>query len=285
VARIDWPGTHTAAIEFWWFGLKEARACVFAGSFFALLLLSRVVPLGAVPRYDAILIGALLLQAAMLWTRLETRDELAAICLFHLFGFALEVFKTNPAIGSWSYPEPGYSKLLGVPLYSGFMYAAVASYMIQAWRLFDLEVTGMPPARVAVPLALLIYVNFFTHHWLGDCRWWLAAALMFAYRRTWVRFTPHRVRCAMPLVLSIALIGFFVWIAENIATSLRAWTYPNQVHGWNPVHHGKISSWMLLVVITFTVVAALKRRKAEAGTRPATAAPVISAAGASDKPY
>ena len=263
MSRINWPSARTAAIEFWWFGLKEARACVFAGSFFAVLLLSRVVPLGAVPRYDAILLGALLLQAAMLATRLETRDELGAICLFHLFGFALEVFKTKPAIGSWSYPEPGYSKLFGVPLYSGFMYAAVASYMIQAWRLFELEVTGLPPARVAVPIALLIYANFFTHHWLGDYRWWLAGALMLAYRRTWVRFTPHRVRCAMPLVLSFALIGFFVWIAENIATSLRAWTYPNQVHGWNPVHHGKISSWMLLVVITFTVVAALKRRKAD----------------------
>src|SRR5262249_41237038 len=160
--------------ELLWFGLKEARACVFAGSFFALLLLSRVLPLGALPRYDAILLGALLLQAAMLVTKLETRDELGAICLFHLFGFALEVFKTSPAIGSWSYPEPGYTKLFGVPLYSGFMYAAVASYMIQAWRLFDLEVVGMPRARVAVPLALGIYLNFCTHHWLGDCRWGLA---------------------------------------------------------------------------------------------------------------
>ena len=170
--------------------------------------------------------------------------------------------KTNPAIASWSYPEPAYSKLFGVPLYSGFMYAAVASYMIQAWRLFDLEVTGMPSARIAVPIALLIYLNFFTHHWLGDYRWALAALLMLAYRRTIVRFTPRHVRCRMPLLLSFALIGFFVWIAENVATALRAWTYPNQAHGWNPVHHGKISSWMLLVVITFTVVAALKRRKA-----------------------
>ena len=106
------------------------------------------------------------------------------LTLFHLFGLLLELFKTNPAIGSWSYPEPGLAKIAGVPLYSGFMYAAVASYMIQAWRLFDLEIVGLPPARVAVPIALLIYLNFFTHHWLGDYRWWLALLLMVCYRKT-----------------------------------------------------------------------------------------------------
>ena len=32
----------------------------------------------------------------------------------------------------------------------------------------------------------------------------------------------------MPLVLSFVLIGFFIWIAENIATFFSAWEYPNQ---------------------------------------------------------
>jgi uncharacterized membrane protein YoaT (DUF817 family) len=67
--------------EFLWFGLKEALSCVFAGGFFAILLVSKLLPSGPLPRYDLILIGALLLQAAMLRLRLETRDELKAICL------------------------------------------------------------------------------------------------------------------------------------------------------------------------------------------------------------
>jgi uncharacterized membrane protein YoaT (DUF817 family) len=246
-----------AVAEFCWFGLKEARACVFAGSFFIVLWASSRVPLGALPRYDAILLGALVLQAAMLALKLETPRELATICLFHVFGFTLEVFKTHPAIGSWSYPEPGYTKLFGVPLYSGFMYAAVASYMIQAWRLFDLELTGEPPPRLAHVVALAIYFNFFTHHFIGDWRYVLAALLAAIYSGAWVHFTPWRRRVRMPLLLSFVLIGFFIWLAENVATGMHAWVYPHQAAGWNPVHHGKIGSWTLLAVLTFVLVAGI----------------------------
>ncbi len=253
------------AFEFLCFGWKELQSTVFAASFFAVLALSTVVPLGPLPRYDFILIGALALQVAMLATRLETLDELGAICLFHLFGFALEAFKTQPGIASWAYPEAGYSKLFGVPLYSGFMYAAVASYMIQAWRRLDLRLTDAPRPRVAALLAGAIYLNFFTHHGLlPDLRWVLAALLAVAFRRTRVRFTPHRIERRMPLLLAFGLIGLFVWVAENLATALHAWTYPNQQGGWNPVHHGKITSWSLLVVLTFVVVWSLRERKAAA---------------------
>lgn len=247
------------------FGWKELQSTVFAASFFVVLALSQVLPLGALPRYDAILIGALVLQAAMLATRLETLDELGAICLFHFFGFVLEAFKTQPGIASWAYPEAGYSKLFGVPLYSGFMYAAVASYMIQAWRRLDLRLTDTPRPRLAALIAAAIYLNFFTHHGLlPDLRWVLVALLVLAFRRTRVHFTPHRTERRMPLLLAFVLIGVHVWIAENLATALHAWTYPNQQDGWNPVHHGKITSWSLLVVLTFVVVWSLKARKAAA---------------------
>jgi uncharacterized membrane protein YoaT (DUF817 family) len=77
----------------------------------------------------------------MLIGRLETVDEAKAIALFHAIGFALEVFKTSAGIQSWAYPEFAYSKILGVPLFSGFMYAAVGSYIIQAGgvRIFVFE--------------------------------------------------------------------------------------------------------------------------------------------------
>lgn len=254
---------HTFAAEFLAFGLKQAASCLFAGGFFAILVVSTWLPPGPLPRYDLILVAALALQAVLVAARLETRDELKTICLFHALGFALEVFKTHPAIGSWSYPEPGWTKLFGVPLYSGFMYAAVASYMIQSWRHLDLELVHAPNARASALVAGAIYVNFFTHHWLPDLRWPLACVLVALFARTRVHFTPWRMRCSMPLALSFVLIGFFVWLAENIATYFGAWLYPNQHGGWRIVHAGKITSWILLASITFVVVADLKHYRAQ----------------------
>ena len=151
---------------------------------------------------------------------------------------------------------------LFVPLFSGFMYAAVGSYIIQAWRLFDLRIRHHPPYWMAVFVALLIYVNFFTHHYIGDYRWYLAACALGLYARTTVVFRPLDRDRQMPLLLSFVLIGFCIWLAENISTFWGVWRYPNQLGAWSAVHVSKWSSWSLLVVMTFTIVAHLKHIKA-----------------------
>ena len=138
-------GPRRFALEFLWFGLKEARACLFAGLFFACLFLVPREGVLGVPRYDVLLVLALGIQAWMLLAGLESRDELKAICLFHVVGFVLT--------------------------------------------------------------------------------------------------------------------GFFIWLAENVSTLLGAWQYPNQLGAWATVHLGKWSSWSLLVVMTFTIVAGLKHIK------------------------
>jgi uncharacterized membrane protein YoaT (DUF817 family) len=66
----------------------------------------------------------------------------------------------------------------------------------------------------------------------------------------------------MPLVLAFALIGFFIWVAENISTFLGAWRYPNQIGAWALVHIGKWSSWSLLTIMSFIIVVELKHIKA-----------------------
>ena len=248
--------------EFWSFGLKEARACLFAGLFFAALFTVPRAGLFGVPRYDVLLVVALAIQAVMIATKLETWDELKAITLFHVLGFALEAFKTSAGIKSWSYPDFAYSKLFGVPLFSGFMYAAVGSYIIQAWRLFGLRIVHHPPHWMAAATAIAIYANFFTHHAIGDYRWYLTAFAAGLFARTSVRFTPLHEERRMPLLLSFVLIGFFIWLAENAGTFAGAWRYPNQLGAWSMVHVGKWSSWTLLVVMTFTIVANLKHIKA-----------------------
>nr|WP_295144099.1 DUF817 family protein [uncultured Campylobacter sp.] len=146
-------------INFLHFGLKELRACVFAGSFFAVLFVSRYLNL-LIPRYDFLLIAAVVLQILMLVFRLETPKELLAITMFHVIGLMLELYKTSPAVGSWNYPEFAYTKLYTVPLYSGFMYAAVGSYIMQAWRLFNLRVTPPVSRKTSLLLCFLIYLNF-----------------------------------------------------------------------------------------------------------------------------
>lgn len=245
-------------LEFWSFGIKEALSCVFAVTFFITLAFSKLVPLGDLPRYDFVLIVALAVQFLMVYSGLETKRELMVISLFHLLGLALEIFKTSPEIGSWSYPEFAYTKVFGAPLYSGFMHAAVASFMLQSWRHLSLRLTGYPPHLVAILLASAIYLNFFTHHFIGDYRWLLTIALVTVFWKTKVHFKPMVREFWMPLPLAFLFIGFFVWIAENIATLFGGWQYPNQVNSWALVHLSKIGSWGLLVVITFVIIAELK---------------------------
>lgn len=251
------------------FGLKNALACVFPVYIFAILALSQVAPL-PIARYDFLLLACLAMQAWMLATGLETRDELKVITLFHALGLTLELFKVHA--GSWSYPEAALTKVAGVPLYSGFMYASVASFMVQAWRRFGLRFLAWPPTRVVVPLGALVYLNFFTHHALPDLRYVLIAAVLVVFGRTRVAFTPGATPRRMPLVLAFALIGVFVWFAENIATYLGAWQYPDQVDGWRVVSPAKLTSWSLLVIVSLVAVVQLKRVK---GARPGQAQDVV----------
>jgi uncharacterized membrane protein YoaT (DUF817 family) len=248
------------------FGIQQALSCVFPVVIFASLALTRYIPLPLLPRYDWLLVICLLMQWWMLRSGLETKDEMKVIALFHLIGLALEIFKVH--MGSWSYPEPGYFKIFGVPLYSGFMYASVASYMCQAWRRLRLELVKWPPFPLVVPLAAAIYLNFFTHHYWVDIRWWLTGLVFIVFWRSRVLFEVNGSRYRMPVALSFVLIGFFIWVAENIATFFGAWQYPDQAGAWRLVHTGKLSSWFLLVIVSFLIVATLKLVK---GRRPRTA--------------
>ncbi|OQA33517.1 MAG: hypothetical protein BWY57_01133 [Betaproteobacteria bacterium ADurb.Bin341] len=257
-SKPELRGITRFLLEFLYFGIKEARSCLFVALFFSAVFMVPRAGLFGIPRYDVLLAIALVIQFWMVRSKLETLDELKAICLFHAIGFALEVFKTSSGIKSWAYPDFAYTKLFGVPLFSGFMYAAVGSYIIQAWRLFDLRIRHHPPYWMAILIALLIYANFFTHHFIGDYRWYIAACALGLYARAHVVFRSYDRERNMPLLLSFVLIGFFIWLAENISTFFGIWKYPNQLGAWSTVHIGKWSSWSLLVIMTFTIVANLK---------------------------
>lgn len=242
-----------------YFGWEQALSCVFPVVIFASLAITKMVELPLFPRYDWLLLICLLMQWVMVRTGLETMDELKVITVFHLIGLVLELFKVH--MGSWSYPEDGYTKIFGVPLYSGFMYASVASFLCQAWRRLEVELVNWPPFLVVVPLSAAIYLNFFTHHYWIDIRWYLSGLVLIVFWKSWVLYKVNGIKYRMPLALSFVLIGFFIWIAENIATYFSAWEYPNQRDAWSLVHLGKVSSWLLLVIVSFLIVATLKRVK------------------------
>ena len=241
------------------FAYLQALSCLFPLLIFAALAITKFVDVPFLPRYDFILLICIGAQIFMLTSKLETVDEFKVICLFHVIGLALELFKVH--MGSWSYPEEALSKIFGVPLYSGFMYASVASYICQSWRRLDLHIYDWPKPFLAISISLLIYVNFFTHHFFFVARWFLKGLLFFIFFRTIVIYRLNGTRYKMPMILSFLLIGFFIWIAENITTFFGAWQYPNQETTWAIVHIGKISSWFLLVIISIIIVAQLKRVK------------------------
>lgn len=247
--------------EFFIFGIKQARSALFAGIFFILLFISKHVELGSIARYDFIFIASLLLQFAFYYCKLETKDELKVICLFHIIGLILELYKTNPAVGSWSYPEAAFFKIGTVPLYSGFMYAAIGSYISQAWKIFKLELANYTRYGWSIVLCALIYSNFFTNHFMTDLRFLLIPAVFLFFFKTRVYFTITEKRRMLPLSLSFILIAFFIWVAENISTYFGAWQYPDQVHVWTLVSTQKVTSWFLMVIISFILIAYLKHFK------------------------
>jgi uncharacterized membrane protein YoaT (DUF817 family) len=243
------------------FGAKQASACLFGGCMVLLLGVTWAVyphNLG-LARYDFLTLAALVIQCLLIATRLETLEEAKVILLFHVVGTVMEVFKTS--VGSWIYPEASVLHIGGVPLFSGFMYASIGSYIARAWRLFDFRFSRHPPFAATVWLAIAIYVNFFTHHFLPDLRWLLFAAVTLLFGRTWVYFRIRQVHRRMPLLLGFVLVATFIWIAENVGTFTSAWRYPAQHHGWTMVPLSKLGAWFLLMIISYVMVSAVAIRK------------------------
>jgi uncharacterized membrane protein YoaT (DUF817 family) len=133
--------------EFLRFGIKEGWACLFGGLMCALLIGTYLFyPKGvALARYDFLVLAAVAIQIALLAFKLETLEEAKVILLFHVVGTAMEVFKTQ--VGSWIYPEPSVLRIAGVPLFTGFMYAAVGSYLARVCASGVCSISASPTIR------------------------------------------------------------------------------------------------------------------------------------------
>ncbi|MCF6315315.1 MAG: DUF817 domain-containing protein [Marinosulfonomonas sp.] len=249
---------HWAA-ELVMFILKQGWACLFGGLMLIGIIASKTIWQDgwALARYDGLFLYALTLQIAFLALKLESWREARVILLFHIIGTAMEIFKVQA--GSWAYPETGLIKLMGVPLFSGFMYASVGSYMARVIRIFDMRFTPYPPFWMTVLLACAIYVNFFAHHFLPDIRLALFAATLILYFRTRIQFIIGTNTYWMPLPLAAILSSFFLWIAENIGTNTGTWVYAGQSAEFHWVSFAKLGSWYLLLYVSFATVTLVYR--------------------------
>ena len=238
--------------EFVMFVLKQGWACLFGGLLLLAVICTKAIWADdwLITRYDALFAFAVLTQVAMLLFRLETLKEAKVILLFHLTGTAMEFFKVSA--GSWAYPEEAVFMVMGVPLFSGFMYASVGSYIARVIRIFDMRFAPYPPFWMTVVLAVAIYVNFFAHHFVWDIRWVLFAATVLLYGRTRITFTVGQTYW-MPLPVAAFLASFFLWVAENIGTLTGTWVYAGSAEfDWASI--SKMGSWYLLLYVSFVTV-------------------------------
>ncbi len=263
--------------EFWLFGLKQAYACVFGGFLLLVMLVTSVwYPLEALHPYDFIFLAAILFQVGLLVFRLETLREALVIVVFHLVATVMELFKTSDAIGSWVYPEEFVFGIGNVPLFTGFMYSAVGSYIARIWRLFEFEFSHYPPKIYTVLLVTAIYINFFSHHFIVDLRWLILLITGLMFWRTTIYFKIIKTPRKMPLLLGWLLVALFIWIAENIATYANIWIYPNQSLEWNMVPLAKLSSWYMLMLLSFVLITVIndvriRETQGRSGREPARA--------------
>ncbi len=266
-ARMAQRPVTAALYEFLRFGMKQAWACLFGGLMVALMIGTHLWYPASAPlaRYDFLFLSALAIQALLLAFRLETLEEAKVIFVYHVVGTVMEIFKTS--VGSWIYPEPSFFRIAGVPLFTGFMYACIGSYICRAWRLFHFEFTHHPPTWALVVLSVAIYVNFFAHHYVFDMRYVLFAATIVLFARTRIYFINWRARRWMPLLLGLFLVALFIWFAENIGTATRTWLYPGQKNGWELVSFAKLGSWFLLLIISYTLVVLIQRPLTTPGDR------------------
>jgi len=270
----DWarPKLPFFAAEFLTFGLKQAWACLYAGVMLALIIGTKLLwkPDWALSRYDFLTVAAVLIQFLLLKLKLETPREALVILIYHVVGTIMEIFKT--AMGSWAYPEPSLLRIGGVPLFTGFMYACIGSYMVRVIRIFDMRFAPYPPFWLTAALAISIYLNFFAHHFIWDFRYLLMAWTVLLFARTRIHFTPHIRTYWMPLPLAAMLTAFFLWVAENIGTFTGTWLYPSQ-NIWHMVGFTKMGSWYLLLFLSFVLVTLVHRpRGCDDGDSPEQAA-------------
>lgn len=232
------------------------RAQVLAGGYVLLLigglLAAHLVPL-PVAQYDAVLVYCVIVTVVAGSLGWLTRRELIAMLAGYVTVMALAIVAVTQ--GERSYPLDGWAEIGGVPLLAGFGGAAVVAYVCRLWRLLAIEVEHFQSVTASA-VAVLIYANFISRHWLLDIRALLAPLLLVVLRRCWVTFTLTGRRRRIPAALGYLATVLPLWALERLCAVLvgDGWL-------WSTIPVGSGGSWALLVAAAFLAVTFLKSRE------------------------
>lgn len=243
--------------QFLIFSRKQAYSALFGGVLLFFIMLTKFVTIPGIYRYDLLFIIAIITQVVLVTLKLETKKEVIFILIFHLLAMCMEIFKVY--IGSWIYPSKAILSIYGVPLFTGFMYSAIGSYMVRAWKINEFRFVDLPKQPYLLLLGLLIYLNFFSNHYIVDLRYFMFifAIILFWKTKFYVKITDRIIQIH-PL-LANALTAFVIWMSEQVGTFARIWLYPHQEYAWRPVGLHMFTSWYMLLILSFAIVASLMR--------------------------
>ena len=141
-------------------------------------------------RYDFLTLAALGIQAVLLALRMETWSEAPrdpdVPCGGHLHG----ALQDRGRLMDLSRGQRAAHRRRAVV----HRVSCTRPSWVATWPacggLFDFRFRAHPPLAATAALSVLIYVNFFAHHFIMDFRWLLFALTVVLFARTWVYF-PH----------------------------------------------------------------------------------------------
>lgn len=238
---------------------KQSEAALFGGILLFFISLTYFIKFNFINRYDLLFIFAILTQIFLFYFKFEKLREILVIFIFHILALFMEVYKVN--IGSWTYFGGGVLSISGVPIFTGFMYSAIGSYIYRAWKINKFSFKNYPKPLPLIFLAAIIYINFFTNHFIYDFRYFILILSFIIFYRTkfFVEITDKVIQIH-PLI-SNALMAFVIWLSEQFATLFRVWAYPNQMSGWVAVSFSKYISWYLLLILSFIIISLFDYKK------------------------
>ena len=245
---------------FWDFIFKQLKSVIFGAVILFLIILTNFYNPTTLYRYDLLLILVICIQFIMYKFKLETKRELLAITVFHVLGVGMEIVKVN-FHNMWSYNEYAFAMIYGVPIFSGFMYASVGSYITQSTKNLNLCLINYPKKYLVYILAVLIYINFLINKNFIDFRILLIPFSLILFYKTYFTFELRNKVFKMHFLLSFLLISIFIWLAENVATYYGIWKYTSQNTDWNVVDPLIITSWYMLAVLSFIIANSFNTKK------------------------
>lgn len=236
-----------------------ARAALFPGLVLTVLALTQWIQVPGVARYDVIFVVLLAIQIGLVVFKVETPREAATIFLFHALGVTLEGVKVN-LHGGWSYPDPAVLKVWNIPLFSGFMYASIGSFLLGAAKQWQVRTEGFPKLPIAIAFTAAVYGNFIANVWLPDAKWPLVVIALVLFRKTALVGQIGARAFRVPYLGVFPILGVLLWLAENLGTAVGTWQYPRQAEGWTWVPPDKLLSWAVLTLVSGTLVVLLRDR-------------------------